>query len=187
MVIMAMVIIMDIIITGVAMAAMEDMAWRWEWDCWDMAWAVISGAERLIMDMGLATGMRLRMDMELATAMHLRMVMHPPLSRCPLRRLYISSSKRSCKSSLRPRHPITGTIAAIRKAIIPTSKIAPEAGCKWRPSPNKEICYGQVWIVCFHKMAMAIEAFTMEQTCGQHGGLHEEVCSRSKNRGLLIT
>lgn len=132
--IMAVIMAMVIIITGGATAAMEDMAWRWEWDCWDMAWAVISGAERLIMDMGLATGMRLRMDMEPATA-----VMHPPLLRCPLRRLYISSSKRSCKSSLRPRHPITGTIAAIRKAIIPTSKIALEAGCKWCPSPNKEI------------------------------------------------
>jgi len=66
---------MVIIITGAATADTVDTEWRWEWDCWATAWAVISAADRL-MDILLRVT-------RLATVMRLLMVMRRP-SRHPL-------------------------------------------------------------------------------------------------------
>lgn len=99
-------IIIAIIMVGVG--GMVDTEQCWEWDCWDMVSAVISDVHPIMEDIPLAMVMRLLTDMHRLLQ---RLLFHP---------LFTFNGRMSSMCRLRLRLRITGTIAAIRKAIIPT-------------------------------------------------------------------
>src|SRR5689334_20389249 len=128
---------------GPEAATFTEAVWHsgWGWDYWEV----------MVLDMGFTAGflttlptmdMLLPLDllvMAMADSPLTVMGTHPlirRLLRYLLPRLSSSSSRRSY-SLRRPRRfpppqPTTGIIAASLTAIIPTSKIALAAGCKWR-------------------------------------------------------
>lgn len=114
-----------ITITGTT--ATEDLDWRWEWDCWVMAWAAMSTG-LLIIRLRMATetvtaillpGTRLPMVTRLITDIRSLMGIPLLLRLLPLR-LFTSSSGKPCRSSRKLKLPTIGTTAGTRKGIIPT-------------------------------------------------------------------
>ena len=89
--------------------AMEDGAQDWVWDYWaDSVWAITAAAPGFILpltDMGTGDTVTLLSPI-------------PRWLPYRRRRLFTYSARMSCKCSPRPRHPISGIIAAIRKGTI---------------------------------------------------------------------